>query len=80
MKVRHLFVVLLLCALPLVGCGGGETTTGQDGEAATAQGDSYGARNQIRIVGAGGGDVLRQRRCGDAGQCSSKRTDRTVMA
>ncbi len=52
MKVRHLFVVLLLCALPLVGCGGGETTTGQAGDTATAQGDRYGARNQIRIVGS----------------------------
>lgn len=46
----NLCAALLLAIVPLLGCGGGGPAA-RDGNAAT-EGGSYGARNQIRIVGS----------------------------
>ena len=54
MKARHLSLALLLCVTTLaVGCGGGGPAATEGGDAAaTGGGGSYGARDQIRIVGS----------------------------
>jgi phosphate transport system substrate-binding protein len=55
MNARRLSLAILLCAATLAAaCGGGEPTAGGGDGAATTAGDggSYGARDQIRVVGS----------------------------